>query len=111
MALLGLRSAQEEEEQEEEEFEEGVEVGMTEAADIEVKSPGGEVGCSEDVATGADSEDGLMVDELEASELQTDVAPAMVLSHEPPTMEKRPNRVTLQLDWDFCCARTCCAMA
>ena len=44
MALVGLRSAQEEEEQEEEEVEEGVDVGMTEAADIEVEFPGGQVG-------------------------------------------------------------------
>lgn len=74
-----------------------------------VDATGGEVGRAEDVAAGPDSIAELKDDRFEASEPGTVVAPAVVL-HASPTTEKRPNRVTPQLECDFCCAMTCCAI-
>ena len=68
-----------------------------------------EVRRAEDVAAGPGSVAELKDDGFEASEPGTVVAPAVV-RHLSPIMERRPNRVTPQLDCDFCCAMTFCAI-
>ena len=74
-----------------------------------VATAGDELGKADDVATGPESVPELQEDRLEASEAGVVVDPAVVL-HESPTTEKRPKRVTPQLDCDFCCAITFCAI-
>ena len=91
-----------------------VEVGETAAVGPvcvfdEVEATGGEAGLAKDVAVGRGSVAEPKDDGFEAAEPGTVVAPAVAL-HASPTTEKRPSRVTPQLDCDFCCAMTCCAI-
>lgn len=71
-----------------------------------VAAVGDERGRADDVVTGPERFPELEKDGLEALEAGVIVVDPAVVLHASPTTEKRPRRVTPQLDCDFCCAMT-----